>query len=235
MYQKHFNTIASTQFYLKDNLEALKLKDSDILISCTKQTEGIGRRGNTWESFPNSLAMSFTFRPNSTPSLTPLEIGLITIEFFNKKFNTNLKLKWPNDILTSVGQKCGGIICHYIDSSTVIAGLGINLGKFDILPTNNFRHGLSSVDQKLELEESALEQISSELYCELLNTKMLDTEILKTKFNEYCAHLDNKVEISEDGKIYIGTFRGIAENGEALVEIDSTIQKFISSSLTILN
>lgn len=235
MYHRHFNTIDSTQLYLKDNLEELKLKANDILISCSEQTSGIGRRGNSWNTFPNSLAISFTITPNATPTLTPIELALITIGFFQKKFNKQLFLKWPNDLLTIDGQKCGGIICQYIDSSTVIAGLGINLGKFEIPLHHNFRHGLGSIDQQLELKTFDQERISNELYHEVLTTRISSVENLQKNFQEHCAHLNKDVFIFEDEKDHLGIFRGIGNNGEALVEVDSTIHKFISSSLTILN
>lgn len=235
MYHEHFNTIASTQIYLKDNLGLMKQKENNILISCSEQTEGIGRRGNSWNTFPNSLALSFTLKPNAIASLTPIEIGLITIDFFKKKFNKELLLKWPNDILTLEGKKCGGIICQYIDHSTVIVGLGLNLGKCEIATKQDYRHGVGCIDKSLELKSFDQEKISSELYLEFLNERIFNSDILKKSFNTNCAHLNKEVFIFEDGKDHLGIFRGIGENGEALVEINSTLHHFISSSLTILN
>ncbi len=130
MYHQHFNSIASTQTYLKDNLELLKEKDDDILISASEQSAGLGQRGNQWDNYPNNITLSFTLEPQRVATLTPLEIGILVISFIKKKFNQDLFLKWPNDILTKEGKKCGGILCQYIDSSTVIVGVGINLGKF---------------------------------------------------------------------------------------------------------
>lgn len=236
MYQEHFNSIASTQIYLKNKLEELWQKgDKDILISCSEQTEGVGRTGNRWESFPNSLAISFTLRPNSTPSLTPLEIGLITIKFLKRKLGKDLFIKWPNDILTTEGKKCGGIICQYIDSKTVVAGLGINLGRFDVPKRPDFRHGLGIVDSGLDSKDFDQKTFSKELYNELLNGRINDRDRLKKEFGDHCAHLNKNVIIFEDGKDHIGVFKGIGDNGEALVSIDSKIKPFISSSLTILD
>lgn len=234
MYQQHFHTIGSTQIYLKENLERLKLTDNDLLISCSEQTDGIGRKGNTWDSYPNSLAISFTLTPNETPTLTPIEIGLLAISFFRKKFNKELFLKWPNDILTSEGKKCGGILCQYIDSSTLIAGLGVNLGK---LPTyeNNYEHGLGNVDQNLELSTHDQEQVSKELYLFILENRFKSTADIKEAFTKSCFHMNKNVFIYENNKDYIGVFKGIDNNGEALVEIESHIQPFLSSSLTILD
>ena len=235
MYHQHFNTIASTQIYLKDNLGLIKQKEINILISCSEQTGGIGRRGNSWDTFPNSLALSFTLKPNEVTSLTPIEIGLISIVFFKKKFNKELFLKWPNDILTVDGKKCGGIICQYIDHSTVIVGLGLNLGKFEAPLKNNFRYGIGSIDESLELKSFDQEKISNELYLEFLNERISESNIIKKSFNKNCAHLNKEVFIFEDGKDHIGIFRGIGDKGEALVEINSILHSFISSSLTILN
>ncbi|MFA6236983.1 MAG: biotin--[acetyl-CoA-carboxylase] ligase [Bacteriovorax sp.] len=235
MYQQHFNTIGSTQTYLKENWETLRLKDHDILISCSRQTEGVGRKGNTWETFPNGLALSFTLKPNPIPSLTPLEIGLMTINFFRKKFKKDLVIKWPNDILDCEGNKCGGIICHYVDNSTVIAGLGINLGKFEMPSVLDFPCGLGCVDKNLELNTQDQERISREIYEEMLEHRILNTENFKNIFNRTCAHLNKKVSIYENGVDHVGIFKGIGGNGEALVEINSSIETFISSSLTILD
>lgn len=226
--------MGSTQIYLKENLEQLKLIEDDILISCSEQTSGVGRKGNTWDTYPNSLAMSFTLRPNKIPSLTPIEVGLLAISFFKKKFNSELFLKWPNDLLTVDGKKCGGILCQYIDSSTVLVGLGVNLGNLKTLQNNDYRHGLGSVDKTLELKPFDQEQISKELYQNFLENRYSDSETLKKDFNKYCYHMNMSVFIYEDEKDVIGIFRGIGNNGEALIEIDSTVRPFFSSSLTII-
>jgi BirA family biotin operon repressor/biotin-[acetyl-CoA-carboxylase] ligase len=235
MYQQHFNTIGSTQIFLKENLDRLKSKDSNILISCSEQTGGIGRKGNSWDSYPNSVAMSFTLKPNAKPTLTPIEVGLIAIRFFHKKFNKELFLKWPNDLLTADGKKCGGILCQYIDNNTVIVGLGVNLGKLSAKNDNDYKHGLGNVDDGLTLTEADQEKISKELYAEFLNQRYFSNVELMDDFTKYCHHMDKDVFIFEDEKDFIGIFRGIGENGEALVEIDGKIKSFLSSSLTILD
>lgn len=235
MYQQHFNTIGSTQIFLKENLDRLKAQDSNILISCSEQTGGIGRKGNSWDSYPNSIAMSFTLKPNTKPTLTPIEVGLIAIRFFHKKFHKELFLKWPNDLLTADGRKCGGILCQYIDENTVIVGLGVNLGKLTAKKDNGYKHGLGTVDDNLILTEADQEKVSKELYDEFLSGRYFSQVELMDDFAKYCHHMNKDVFIYEDEKDFIGIFRGIGENGEALVEIDGRIKSFLSSSLTILD
>ena len=47
--------------------------------------------------------------------------------------------------------------------------------------------------------------------------------------------MDKDVFIFDEGQDHLGIFRGIGDKGEALLEKDSTIYPFFSSSLTILN
>jgi BirA family biotin operon repressor/biotin-[acetyl-CoA-carboxylase] ligase len=235
MYHQHFNSIASTQTYLKDNLELLKEKDDDILISASEQSAGLGQRGNQWDNYANNITLSFTLEPQRVATLTPLEIGILVISFIKKKFNQDLFLKWPNDIITSEGKKCGGILCQYIDSSTVIVGVGINLGKFFVPLNNQYRHGLASVDQNLEISSQDQERISKELYLFVKMNRISAALDIKKSFDLFCYHLNMNVSIFEDGEDHHGLFKGIGVNGEALIEINSTTRAFLSSSLTIKN
>jgi len=234
MLQEHFKTINSTQIYLKENLDNLLSKDSEIIISCSEQTNGIGRNGNIWDAYLNSLAFSFTIKPSTIPSLTPIEIGLLTISFIKEKYKKSLFAKWPNDLLTIEGKKCGGILCQYINEKIVIGGLGLNLGKIEDASIAQYPHGLGSIDQNLELQDFDHEKISRDIYQYFLNHR-LDPENVMKEFNNSCFHINKKVLIFENGKNFIGIFKGIGENGEAIVEIDSIDTKFLSSSLSVFN
>ena len=235
MYHHHFHSINSTQIYLKENLDALKKSEENILISCSHQTDGIGRRGNVWDNYDNSIAMSFTFKPNAIASLTPLEIGIITIKFFKKVFNKELFLKWPNDLMTKDGKKCGGILCQYINHDTVIVGIGINLGKHERIINHEYRYAVGSVDQGLIISEFDQEKISKELYTYLLEERISNSTLLKNEFNAHCIHLNKEVFLFEDGIDHVGLFRGIGENGEAILETNGELKSFLSGSLTILS
>lgn len=232
MYHRHFNSIESTQIYLKDNFDALKTLHQNILISCSRQTAGIGRKGNNWDFYPNSLAMSFTFKPAEIVSLTPLEIGILIINFLNKKLNKDLFLKWPNDIMDGDGKKCGGIICQYVDPSNVIVGIGLNWGKTGDPIHNDYRHALGSIDESLKLSDFDKEKISEELYNELLTNRIYYGLEIREEFNKKCFHLNKIVSITDNEKDQIGIFRGIGENGEALIEIERSLHPFLSGSLT---
>lgn len=236
MYQTHFNSIHSTQLYLRDNLVELKTHSPDILVSASEQTLGIGRKDSQWDSYTNSLAMSFTLRPNHIPTFTPLEIGISAIEFLKAQFGISLFLKWPNDLLTYEGKKCGGIIAQYIDAETIIAGLGLNLGHINVnQQPAHYKHGLGNVSDLISLSNEDQKTIPAKFYEYLLKNRLNDIEILQKKFESSCIHMNKKVMVDDDGINYEGVFLGIGKNGEALIEIEGAIRSFIASSLRILN
>ncbi len=235
MYHSHFNSIHSTQIYLRDNLTELLAHDTNVLISTGEQTSGIGRKDNQWDFYDNAIAMSFTLKPHTTPTLTPLEIGVLITEFIKQEFNVGLLLKWPNDLLTSHGQKCGGILVQYIDSEKVIAGLGLNLGSLSNKETPvHYKHGLGHVSE-LKLSSEDKKQIPAKLYSYILENRIQNVADLQQRFNKACFHIDYKVDIDDDGFNFEGVFQGIGQNGEALVEIDGVLKSFLSSSLKILD
>jgi len=236
MHHSHFNSIHSTQIYLKDNLNELQTHATDILITANEQTQGIGRSRSKWDSYSNSIAMSFTLKPNSNPTMTPLEIGVLCVLFFEKFYHKKLCLKWPNDLLTSEGLKCGGIICQYINPQTVIAGLGVNLGSNQgAFAPNHYKHGLGTVDSTLEINPKDMKTISSDLYQFILSNRIHSAHDLQTLFNNQCYHIGKLVRIDDEDTKREGRFVGIGLNGEAIVEIEGQKKPFFSSSLTMIN
>lgn len=236
MHHTHFNTIHSTQVYLRDNLVELKGHSSEILITASEQTMGIGRKGSQWDSYSNSLAMSFTMAPNLIPTMTPIEIGILASEFLKKTYDIFIFLKWPNDLLTLENKKCGGIIAQYIDTETVVAGLGLNLGDThtEAVP-GHYKHGLGNVSQKIVLTSDDQKNIPAKIYQYILANRINTSTELQERFKKSCIHMDKLVAIDDDGSSYTGIFKGIGLNGEALVEIGGEIKPYLASSLKILS
>lgn len=230
MHHTHFPEIDSTQLYLLEHLADLQSISPDVLISTDKQTAGQGRNQKSWDYYSHSLAMSFTFRPHSVPTLTPLEIGILTSLFFESRFKFKLHIKWPNDLLLDQ-KKCGGILTKFINTDTVVAGLGLNIGSSTERRTD-YKHGLSFLNSE-RLCTYSLSDLSAELYHFMLKHRLSKEDLVK-EFNNRCAHLNVRVEIDDDGTHHQGVFRGIGEFGEALIASEGAVKPFFSSSLKIL-
>lgn len=225
----HFESIASTQIFLKEKIEQLIHEDKHILISCDEQTNGIGRNGNTWDHQKKGIAISFSVSPCEILSLTTIEMGILVIQFFKEKFKRDIYLKWPNDLMNSEGKKLGGIITHFHDSSTLIVGIGINLMSNYL--TTNYRHGISS----LELEIDYLKKLSEEIYLYILNNRLSKNKIIE-QFNQYCIHLNQEIESVENGAPVFGKTVGINETGALLIQNkQNKMIEIISGSINLMN
>lgn len=220
-------TCPSTQTYLRELIETEGPSDQ-IVVSTAEQTGGHGRRGKEWVFFENSLAFSFTLKPNSVLTLTSLEIGILIIQFF-KTLNLTLLQKWPNDLMNEKGEKCGGII-QQIYQDQVIVGVGINLssnGKESVaaeIPIGSLNLKLSSDER----EELPLKIVN------FINQHRLQSQEIKNLFNLHHYYQNKLVTITDEEKKVSGKFIGISEFGEALlVSQPGKIEKVLTGTLRL--
>ncbi len=123
----------STNSYLK-SLLTYGLCDGDWIASY-EQTQGRGRRENTWLSQDGNLHLSVYHSAISNEYLTwvPLLSAVSVIQAFEKLGSSlPIRIKWPNDLYFQA-RKVGGILCeasslHGILS--VVIGIGINLQSY---------------------------------------------------------------------------------------------------------
>ncbi|MBF0207920.1 MAG: biotin--[acetyl-CoA-carboxylase] ligase [Oligoflexia bacterium] len=249
----HLEETNSTQEFLIKYLSERNLNNSSVLVSTSRQTQGIGRQGKNWDFYENSLAFSFTIPPATPITLSALEVAVSTVNFFKYKFKlSSLKLKWPNDILNAQNQKCGGILISVINSTPIqlVIGVGINL-MFDSvrdqhLLTNAkdyltplgfvFSDGSPNSDKiKNQLSPEFKKQIPVELY-EHIRANRLNPKDIVSNWHHLCAHNDKMVNIvTEPDNHFSGIFRGINEQGEAIIynQQTATSKNFLSGTLLI--
>ena len=240
----HLEKISSTQNHLKNKLLDQKISSEkkkifqNTLVSTSEQSNGIGRHGNTWDSFKNSLAFSFTVKtdPMKNVSILPLEISTYLAEWLNFKTRKELKVKWPNDILTVSGQKCGGILCHYINSETIIAGIGLNYGPINFGSNSLYKTKPGFISDKIELSENDKKVLPLDFYKFFLE-RFPSKENKLTIWENLCIHMNKHVRISHsENNFKEGKFRGIGQNGEAILELENKKEeKFMSGSLNIIS
>ena len=134
--------IAYYQRLESTNLESWELIDEKsashgMIVITDNQTNGKGRRENTWFMSPSKgLAMSIVLiKPMKIEDaeLIPLVAGVAMVKALQNR-GMNPKLKWPNDIFIE-DKKCGGILCESRVSNNLInsmvVGIGLNVNETD--------------------------------------------------------------------------------------------------------
>jgi BirA family biotin operon repressor/biotin-[acetyl-CoA-carboxylase] ligase len=127
-----FDTCGSTNAEARQ-LAGLAEDPSGALVVANTQTAGRGRLGRQWESSANeNLLFSLVLCPEVPPQLAPvcvLSWAAAMAEVLD------CQVKWPNDLITSEGQKLGGILAELSAEAErvrfVVLGVGINVNQLD--------------------------------------------------------------------------------------------------------
>lgn len=242
MFQHHLSSCPSTQEVLKEHFNIYQGAEFPLLISTDQQLAGRGRHGNQWLALQNSLSFSFTVIANEeTPTLTSLEVAVAVVEYFQEQFGVELQIKWPNDLINSKGEKVGGILIQSLRENIYCCGIGLNwsdpqneLAQIERLETQYPAGVIFGPDQILS---SADKKSFSLDLAESIHFKLpkLRTTDFKSRWLQYCSHLNTEVEIRDGARNVRGRFVGIGDLGEALLKAEDQIQRAFSGSLFVLN
>ena len=133
----------STNAHLKKLLEE-DPATGPLAVLADEQTEGRGQKGTLWESEAGkNLTMSYLARFTQFSASRQFElnmaISLGVLDVLASRNIPELRLKWPNDILSSAA-KIGGILIEnqlkgkYLNQAIIGLGLNVNQTDFPGLP-----------------------------------------------------------------------------------------------------
>lgn len=105
------------------------------VLVAEEQREGRGRLDRRWSAPPRSgLFFSVLLRPAAVPperwGWLPLLAGVATAAAVSRAAGVDTALKWPNDLLVTVGgeeRKAAGILAERVGSDAVVVGVGLNV------------------------------------------------------------------------------------------------------------
>lgn len=215
----HVERCDSTQDILKEQLA--HIATDELTVSCEHQTRGHGRGNNIWHDSPGTLCFSMTVKPHQQVTYTALEISLLIQQFFALK-GKEVKVKWPNDLITIGEKKCGGVLVQN-SGSHYYAGIGLNLFQND--------HSYGDIyDVNIPFEKKVWAKDISHF---IRQNRYNDTEILAQDWTKSCFHLNRKVKIIESDQETVGLFIGLGPFGEALLENAQGIHHLYNGSLRL--
>ena len=138
----NFDTILSTNDFLKSYAKKNKLPDF-FFVRTDEQTKGKGQRTNVWQSeCCKNILISYYVKykiPAENQFLLNRIVSVSLIEFLQKFNIPDVKIKYPNDILSGF-YKIAGILIentiykNHIKDSIIGIGLNVNQQKFKNLP-----------------------------------------------------------------------------------------------------
>ena len=189
----------STQVDLAELVKSNSAKTGDV-IATNFQTAGRGRLDRTFEAVPGSaLLFSFFIKPKRARSdwgfITHLA-ALSMQEVISQDTPSQVKLKWPNDILIEE-KKVAGLLAQATDDGVII-GIGVNVAMTaEELPvdtaTSLFITGSNKLDRNLILGEF-LNRFEVNLQAWESGRDFLE------KYSAVCATLGRQVQVEVSGR-----------------------------------
>ena len=172
----HFDVIASTNTFLKDNYQNYQ---NFTFVSADEQTAGKGRENRRWSSEKGkNLLFSVLIKDKKLiEKYKTLSIisGYSVLEVLKEYGLNNISLKWPNDVYADDKKICG-ILLEAVSKQTVeclIVGIGINVNQknfdkeYTVMPTSIRNQLNSCID---------LEKFKTDIYSKLTHNFKLVAE-----------------------------------------------------------
>ncbi|HSP11112.1 MAG TPA: biotin--[acetyl-CoA-carboxylase] ligase [Salegentibacter sp.] len=226
------NATDSTNDFARD----LYRGKSDFEPTCVwaeDQTRGRGQRGSGWMSNPGQNLTFSILYPKIEVEVNRqfLLSAAVSVAVVNalERFNIpNLKVKWPNDIMSG-NFKIGGILIENIlknnqmSASVIGIGLNINQVKFSDLPqaasmkmltgiTYDLEEVLATIMASIEKTLSSISISNQSQILELYAEKMFRKDVVSTF--QY-----------PDNSYLTGIIRGVTTAGRLNVEIENSVFK----------
>lgn len=232
----HFETMDSTNTYLKEHYETL---DHFTWVSTDFQMHGKGRMSKSWYGDRDSLLCSVLIK-NEINSKHIHLIPLLAAKSLHQvlfKYNSNIVIKWPNDLLIR-NRKISGILVETVsiahDFKAVIVGFGINLNQ-------------SSFPKDIEEKSTSLFQETNHKHMHQEILKLLQDQLSQdyklfledssevVKYcNQYLAYRNQEISYMESNEIHHGYIQEIDEHGHLVINKDNHLIALNSGEITLL-
>ncbi|WP_457745854.1 biotin--[acetyl-CoA-carboxylase] ligase [Sulfurimonas sp.] len=204
------DVLDSTQLYLKEKILSKELVPP-VAISAQLQTDGIGSRGNGWNSYSGNLFLSFALPLQDLPNDLKLESASIYFSFILKEtlanFGSKVWIKWPNDFYIEE-KKIGGMITNIVGKN-LLCGVGINLIQAPV----EFNTLDIKIDKKKLLQEYFRNIEKKVLWKQVFSKYKLEFEDKKS----FSTHI-NGIKMSLESAI-LGDDGSLIINGERIYSL----------------
>ena len=221
------DAIDSTNGYLKRTLRDGQLEDFTVVLA-KEQTTGRGQQGTSWVSEPGkNLTFSVFKKFDGFKAADHFYLNLIvSLAIYRALKNLkvpNLRIKWPNDILSGNSKVCGILIETImaggrVKSAIIGVGLNVNQTRFSELPNAS---SLKLLVGRSFDHEDLLYKIIDNLKYRFQFMKDLELEMLRERYASKLFMKDRPATFKlSDGKEVTGCIRGISDVGKLEVEFE---------------
>jgi len=217
-----------------------------VVLVADHQLAGRGRRGRTWEAPPEaSLLWTVLLRPpSSVAALTTMATALAVTEALATRFDLDVRLKWPNDLVWSgdsagSDRKLAGILAEAAwpagssiasgwseprgsQRAVVAVGVGLNVNWGTTMP-EHLRSGAVSLDELLDGRTVDREDLLVAILTALERTYALllqgseGADVVRSRWRARSATLGRRVRVDLGAEDVVGEAVDVSAEGHLVV------------------
>ncbi|MDT7832852.1 biotin--[acetyl-CoA-carboxylase] ligase [Flavobacteriaceae bacterium S356] len=228
------SAIDSTNSFLKE-LERKNDQENYTTVVANAQTKGRGQMHTKWASEPYknltfSTLINLKKLKTSHSAYLSFAISLAIFDILQEYDIPNLKIKWPNDILSGNQKICGILIENTISKHRIInsiAGIGLNVNqeRFD----NNL-HATSMIHflKKETSLDALLQDIVKNIKCYIQYIELEKFAALKALYLQNLYKVDIPTAFKDlNGHIFMGIIKDVTDQGTIILELeDESLKEF---------
>ncbi|MEL4307896.1 biotin--[acetyl-CoA-carboxylase] ligase [Joostella sp. CR20] len=226
------DAIDSTNSFLKSLAMQSELDDYTVVMT-EKQLAGRGQMGTHWVSEAGknltfSVFKKINYLQKEEQFYLSMAVALAVYDALTYFAIPDLKIKWPNDILSANSKICGILIESVIKERTLSAsviGVGLNLNQTDFQQVTN-ASSLKKITGVFYQKEEVLQKIVEEIQkyeAWVANRKLLQ---IKENFEQHLFRRDKPSTFKlKNGELIMGFIKGVANNGCLQVLLENEVLK----------
>ncbi len=232
-------TVDSTMTEARRLAEQGELETPDgTLVWAREQSQGKGRRGNSWDSPRGNFYSSLIVRPD-VPAARAAELSFVTGcavfdtigEVCDPGFEC--RLKWPNDIILN-DAKIGGILLETKSDAGkpvdyVIIGLGMNLKSH---PSDTPYPATDFVEQGQVISDTVFLEAYARHFMEWAGRWMDNGfEVIRHQWKWRAQGIGKEITVRLSDETLEGIFDDIAEDGSLMLNQDGNVRKIAAGDV----
>jgi BirA family biotin operon repressor/biotin-[acetyl-CoA-carboxylase] ligase len=234
MYIIKLDAIDSTNAYLKDLTTHSLPKDYTVVVA-EQQTHGRGQMGTKWQSESGKNLTVSVFKKIRNLQIqdqfyVSMAVSLAICAALNKFQIPQLRIKWPNDILSADKKICGILIENVIKQNELLGtiigfGLNVNQRYFNRLPQASSMYVLTGI---LNDKEEVLSEILKQLVTHLDRLGDKSLADIKDNYEDVLFRKDKASTFTTNGsETFTGIITGVTGSGQLKVLVeDDRIKTF---------
>lgn len=219
--------VDSTNSYALNWIKNTEVAEGAVIYTLS-QTKGRGQRGSTWESgIGENLIFSIILKPNFIKVTEVVYLNAaISLGILNYlksfKLKSDIKIKWPNDIIVDKKKICGILIENTLSGLSLqssVIGIGFNLN------STNFEGNFKATSLKLLTDQHFLMERELKSLCSYIEVQYIKLrdhypEILSA-YKENLYQLNEEKLYMQNGKTIKAKIVDVNKNGKLVLQKDS--------------